>query len=236
MSRILHIESATSVCSVALSEGGLRRSFQEAEQPNTHGERLTLLISHCLNEAGWRLEELDAVAISAGPGSYTALRVGAATAKGICYALGKPLVRVDTLQIIAAGMAIQVSNHEALYWPMIDARRMEVYTAAYTMDLELISPAQALIVEEDSFGTWEGRTLFFAGDGADKCKAVLNQPGMHFLDVPLSAGDMIPLAQKAFDSGKFEDVAYFSPVYLKPPNITPSKQILWGNITKINNL
>lgn len=229
MSRLLHIESATAVCSVATSENGQLKALQEAEEPNVHGARLTLLIARCLEESGWQLEDLDAIALSAGPGSYTALRVGAATAKGICYALGKPLLRVETLQAIAGGMAAHYFDRQARYCPMIDARRMEVYTAVYSADLEIQMPVQAMIVSEGSFREWEDRLLVFGGDGAAKCQPVLQKPGVRFLEVPLSARHMIPLAQTAFDAGMFEDVAYFSPTYLKPPNITQSKQTWWGS-------
>jgi len=243
MSRILNIESATAVCSVALSEGGRLVSLNDADELNAHGEKMTRLIERCLKEAGWTLGGLDAVALSAGPGSYTALRVGAATAKGICFSLGKPLIKVETLQAMAGGMVAAYGDPEALYCPMIDARRMEVYTAAFNSDLETAMPVQAMIVEQGAFREWEGRTLVFAGDGAAKCREILDRPGMHFLEMAVSARDMIPLALSAFEAGRFEDVAYFSPTYLKPPNITQSRQILWGggmkppeNITEINKL
>lgn len=230
MSRILHIESATAVCSVALSEGGLLKSLQEAEEMNVHGERMTMLIGRCMQEASLDLADLDAVAVSAGPGSYTALRVGAATAKGICYALGKPLIRVETLQALAWGMVEALEGKDALYCPMIDARRMEVYTAIFNRELEVQLPVQAMIIEEGALKEWiaEGRELVFSGDGSAKCEPVLGGPHTRFVEVPVSARNMIQLAQAAWDAGKFEDVAYFSPTYLKPPNITQSKQKWWG--------
>ena len=228
MSRILHIESATAVCSIAFSENGILRSLQEAEAFNVHGEKMTRLIERGLEETGWTLGELDAVALSAGPGSYTALRVGAATAKGICYALEKPLIKVDTLQAIAGGMVAEFGDQKALYCPMIDARRMEVYTAVYSAALEIRTPLQAMVVGPESFGEWEKFTLVFAGDGAAKCRPVLKGPERYFLETPVSARLLIPLAQAAFKAGYFEDVAYFSPTYLKPPNITQSRQSYWG--------
>ncbi|MBK8489963.1 MAG: tRNA (adenosine(37)-N6)-threonylcarbamoyltransferase complex dimerization subunit type 1 TsaB [Saprospirales bacterium] len=231
MSRILLIESATAVCSVALSEGGQLLSLQEVSTPNEHGKVMTRLIERCMAESGTSLHTLDAVALSAGPGSYTALRVGAATAKGICFALGKPLIKVDTLQSLAWGMAAEVGDVHAWYCPMIDARRMEVYTAIYNAELEIQAPVQALIVEPDSFDPWINaeRQLIFSGDGAAKCTSILSKPGTRFIDIKIGASFMVALAETAFGKGQFEDVAYFSPTYLKPPNITTSKKKWWGD-------
>lgn len=227
MSRILHIESATAVCSVALSEGGRLLNLQAAEGLNAHGEKMTRLIERCLSEAGMEMEGLDAVSVSAGPGSYTALRVGAATAKGICYALGKPLIKVETLKALAWGMSEAMGGADALYCPMIDARRMEVYTSVFDGRLEALLPVQSMIVEEGSFDEWfgKGKLLIFAGDGSKKCEPVIRNPAVRFIEVPISARQMVALAQAAWEAGAFEDVAYFSPLYLKPPNITQPKQI-----------
>lgn len=226
MSRILHIESATAVCSVALSEGGRLLNLQAAEELNAHGEKMTRLIERCMSESGMALEELDAVSVSAGPGSYTALRVGAATAKGICYALGKPLIKVETLKALAWGMREAMGDMDALYCPMIDARRMEVYVSVFDRNLEALLPVQAMVVEEDSFDEWfgKGKPVIFAGDGSGKCEAIIRNPAARFIEARISARDMIALAQQALDAGKFEDVAYFAPLYLKPPNITQPKQ------------
>ena len=230
MTRILLIESATAVCSVALCEEGQPLCLQESAVPNVHGEVMTRLIERCMGEAGASLQTLDAVALSGGPGSYTALRVGAATAKGICYALDKPLLKVETLQAIAWGMVAQAGDREALYCPMIDARRMEVYTAIYDASLALRLPVQAQVVVEGSFDEWiqAGRSLILAGDGAPKCASILSKAGMRFMDVPMSAANMAALAVVAFERRQFEDVAYFSPTYLKPPNITKPKKKWWS--------
>jgi tRNA threonylcarbamoyladenosine biosynthesis protein TsaB len=226
MSRILHIESATAVCSVALSEGGRLLNLQAAEELNAHGEKMTRLIEHCLLEAGMGMEELDAVSVSAGPGSYTALRVGAATAKGICYSLGKPLIKVETLRAMAWGMRETVGGLDGLYCPMIDARRMEVYTEVFSKDLETLQPVQSMIVEDGSFDEWfaKGKPVVFGGDGSGKCASILRNPAGRFIEVVMSARYMIELAQGAWEAREFEDVAYFSPLYLKPPNITQPKQ------------
>ena len=230
MSRILLIESATAVCSVALSEEGQLRSLQEVSTSNVHGEVMTRLIERCMAESGTSLDALDAVAVSAGPGSYTALRVGTSTAKGICFALGKPLIKVETLQCLAWGMAAAAGDLNAWYCPMIDARRMEVYTAIYNAGLEIQLPVQAMIVEPDSFDSWINmeRKLIFAGDGAGKCTSILSKPGTRFIDIKIDASYMMALAETAFEKRQFEDVAYFSPTYLKPPNITTPKKKWWG--------
>jgi len=230
MSRILLIESATALCSVALSENGRILSIKESASPNTHGEVMTRLVEACMAEAGKSLQEIDAVAVSGGPGSYTALRVGAATAKAICYVLGKPLIKVDTLKALAWGMREKADDPDALFCPMIDARRMEVYTAIYGTDLELLSSIRALIIEEGSFAEWikDQRLLVFAGDGSSKCKPILSKPGTRFIDVPLNALLMRALAEAAYEERRFENVAYFSPTYIKAPNITTSKKKWWG--------
>ena len=230
MSLLLHIESATAACSVALSQGGRILAVRDAEKPNSHGETMTRLIEACFQEVGAEMADLSAVALSAGPGSYTALRVGAATAKGICYALGKPLVRVDTLKAIAWAMREGLDETGLLFFPMIDARRMEVYTAIYNSWLEELAHAQAMVVESGSFDAWmeEGLSLVFAGDGAQKCEPILSGTGKRFMDVSMSAKNMIALGQAAFEAGRFEDAAYFSPLYLKPPNITQSAKKWWA--------
>ena len=230
MTRILHIESATAVCSVGLSEDGVCVSLKEADAPNVHSEKMTRLIEQCLADGNLSLDDLDAVAVSAGPGSYTALRVGAATAKAICYALNKPLIGVETLRALAWGMAEAFGDANALYCPMIDARRMEVYTAVYDGALNERMPVRAMVIGEGAFQEWRtpGGVLVFAGDGASKCEAILSGPDSRFMSVPVSARNMVALAHEAFEAGRFEDVAYFAPVYLKPPNITQPKQQWWS--------
>jgi tRNA threonylcarbamoyladenosine biosynthesis protein TsaB len=203
--------------------------LREADAPNVHSEKMTRLIEQCLADGGLELGDLDAVAVSAGPGSYTALRVGAATAKAICYALNKPLIGVETLRSLAWGMAEAFGDSDALYCPMIDARRMEVYTAIYDGALNERMPVQAMVIEEGAFKEWmaPGAVLVFAGDGAPKCEDVLSGPNSRFISVPVSARNMVALAHEAYDAGRFEDVAYFAPAYLKPPNITQPKQQWW---------
>ncbi len=227
MALILHIETATGICSAGISRGDQMLSLQSTAEGYQHASRITLLIEQCLKEAGCGLAELDAVALSSGPGSYTSLRVGTATAKGICYSLDKPLIVVDTLQALALA-SLRREQEDALYFPMIDARRMEVYTAGYDAANELIQPPQALIVETDTFDELlkAGHTLVLSGDGAEKCRKVLPGEQLIYSPVFCSAAHLLPLALIAFEGENFADLAYYSPFYLKSPNITKPKKLL----------
>ncbi|MCB0578633.1 MAG: tRNA (adenosine(37)-N6)-threonylcarbamoyltransferase complex dimerization subunit type 1 TsaB [Phaeodactylibacter sp.] len=221
MPLILLIETATDICSIGLSRGSRLLSIHQAEAGYQHAGQITLLISRCLEEAGASLAGLDAVALSSGPGSYTSLRVGAATAKGICYSLDKPLIVVDTLQALALA-ALRQEREEALYYPMIDARRMEVYTAGFDASNEQIAPPQALVIEKHVFSEQlqAGHRIVLSGNGAEKCRPVLPGGNILYSPVTCSAAHLLPLALTAFEREKFEDAAYYSPFYLKPPNIT----------------
>lgn len=220
MAKILNIETSTDVCSVALGIDGVVSGKKELFQPNSHSTHLTLLIQEMFDDdESYAIKDLDAVAVSAGPGSYTGLRIGVSVAKGICYALGIPLIAVDTMKILtqAAVLRKKEEREEFIYCPMIDARRMEVYTALHTAFLEVIEDTNALIVDEGSFSEKlkENKILFF-GNGAPKCKEVITRPNAFFIDdiVPLAA-NMAALSEKAFEEKAFEDVAYFEPFYLK---------------------
>ncbi|MFO7614854.1 MAG: tRNA (adenosine(37)-N6)-threonylcarbamoyltransferase complex dimerization subunit type 1 TsaB [Bacteroidales bacterium] len=221
MPRILHIETATQVCSLALSERGQLKFLRESSQKNIHSSVVTVFIEEMMRESGWPFISLDAVSVSMGPGSYTGLRIGVSTAKGICYALDKPLIAIGTLQAMAAGMAGMESlptGTPSLFCPMIDAKRMEVYSALYDQGLHPVREILAEIITEESF-TEELRdhTVVFAGDGAAKCKPLLqNHPNAVFLDdFRPSAKFMIPLAEEKFRRQQFENTAYFEPFYLK---------------------
>ena len=225
MSYLLHIETATEVCSVAVSDGPTELSRRESAEPYSHARDITLLIARCLEEAGLGLSELVGVSVSTGPGSYTALRVGASTAKGICYALGKPLIAVDTLQ----SLALEAARHlpgKPLYCPMIDARRMEVYLALFDPKNRRLEDPRSLVISADAFDAyWErGEEIVFCGNGAPKCRPVLSAPGASFVPVVCSASLLIPLAWEAFQKGQWADLAYFEPHYQKPPNITTPKK------------
>ena len=236
MSLILAIETATSVCSVAFARNGNLLSIREITTPNAHSSILTILIEELFREAGLRYADLDAIAVSMGPGSYTGLRIGVATAKGLCYGLDKPLIAIPTLQAMAVGIRFKVqgsrfkanksnskienrkSKIENLFCPMIDARRMEVYCAVYNEDLKEVFSTDARIIDENSFRELlTGHILIFAGDGAAKCKPFLaSHHHTRFIDdFQASSQYMISLAEKRFQSNQFEDLAYFEPYYLK---------------------
>ncbi|NTV83902.1 MAG: tRNA (adenosine(37)-N6)-threonylcarbamoyltransferase complex dimerization subunit type 1 TsaB [Bacteroidales bacterium] len=224
MAHILHIETATQVCSVALSANGSLLQLRESSEKNSHSATVTLFIDEVMKSAGLAYKALDAVAISMGPGSYTGLRIGVSTAKGICYAIDKPLIAISTLQSMAAGAleSMMKSNEQVpesvLLCPMIDARRMEVYTALYHPDLVPARDTRAEIIDESSFAEeLKQHQVWFFGDGAAKCKPVLgNHPNARFIDdFQLSAANMIKLAEGKYASSAFEDVVYFEPYYLK---------------------
>ncbi len=215
MALILCIETATRSCSVALAKDGSLLHFkEELSEKYSHSEQLTPFIESLLQEQGVALADLDAIAVSKGPGSYTGLRIGVSTAKGLCYALNKPLIKVSTLEAMASGMEKKHPNK--IYSPMIDARRMEVYTAFFQSGKQL-TDIEAHIIEADSFSKMlEQEEVVFFGDGADKCQELIVHVNAIFVtDIYPSAKDMVALAEKAFAQQQFEDVAYFEPYYLK---------------------
>ncbi len=227
MTKILCIETATEICSVSLSHEGKTIALAETDKGFSHASTLTILIQKCLDEVNLTLNDLDAVALSQGPGSYTGLRIGVSVAKGICYALDKPMIAIDTLEALAWACANE-EKQDVHYCPMIDARRMEVYTAMYNLQNEEEQSVNALIVEtnafEDIFSKEE--TIIFCGNGAEKCKPLLTSSFAKFSPIICSAKHLSFLAKKYFDEGKFCDVAYFSPLYYKSPNITIPRKIL----------
>lgn len=247
MARILCIESGTAVCSVGLAVNGALVSLRESDSNRNHASELAMYIDEILEENDLRGDDLDAVAVGSGPGSYTGLRIGAATAKGICYSLSIPLIAVDSLKAMAM-LALEEYNvglidldepDRAILMPMVDARRMEVYTAGFHIERGKLvrvegMETEAVIVDGESFdglltdaGT-EKRLLMF-GDGAKKCFDVLAQSGrnVQFADISSSARGMVELAQEAFDKSDFADVAYWEPFYLKDFVVTASKKKLF---------
>ena len=226
MALILNIETATEICSIALGNDEQLLAIRESDAPYQHTSQITLLIEDCLKEAGVGLEDLDALAVSRGPGSYTALRVGSATAKGICYALNKPMIEVDTLQAIAWG-TYQKEQLEAWYCPMIDARRMEVYMAVFDEKIQQVRAPEAVIVDEQTLDSWleKGGKVVCSGNGAEKCKDLWPDRNVLFSEVRCSALHMLSLAANSFRQQDFVDKAYYTPFYLKPPNITTPKKI-----------
>jgi tRNA threonylcarbamoyladenosine biosynthesis protein TsaB len=219
---ILNIETATKNCSVALAKDGKTILCKEiAEEGYSHAERLHVFIEEIIQETGITFQDLSAIAVSQGPGSYTGLRIGVSAAKGLCYALAIPLIAVDTLQVLAS--QVLVSN--GLIIPMLDARRMEVYSAIFTPNFENKRAVQAEIITENSFEDLQ-ETLYFVGDCAEKCKAVLIKENFIFLDdiKHPSAKEMSFLSFEKYKKNDFVDVAYFEPYYLKDFMVTVSKK------------
>jgi tRNA threonylcarbamoyladenosine biosynthesis protein TsaB len=215
---ILNIETATRNCSVSLAKSGKTIAYKEiADQGYTHAENLHVFIEEVLATASIKINDLNAVAVSCGPGSYTGLRIGVSAAKGLCYALKIPLIAVDTLSILAE----KVTLKNGLIIPMIDARRMEVYSAVFDENKNQIRTTQAEILNENSFSEYQ-ETIYFVGDSTEKAKTILNKPNFVFLDdiVFPSARDISSLAYEKYIQNHFEDVAYFEPFYLKDFLIT----------------
>jgi len=226
MTTILQIETATQVCSAAVSQNGKTIALKEEMANNIHAGSLTLFIKSVMDTAGLKYEELDAIAVSKGPGSYTGLRIGVSTAKGLCFALDKPLIAIDTLQMMAEGFATQHPENKGLICSMIDARRMEVFTAVFDQQLQHISPVEAKIIDEQSFeDLLKDQVITFIGDGAAKCAEALSHEHARFSELNFnSASNMSRLAMEAFEAAKFEDVAYFEPFYLKDFVLTTPKK------------
>jgi tRNA threonylcarbamoyladenosine biosynthesis protein TsaB len=225
---ILQIETATTVCSVALAQDGRVIAFKELDQRNIHAEVITLYVDELLAAAGLQYSNIDAVAVSSGPGSYTGLRIGVSTAKGLCFALDKPLIAIKTLDAMAQGM-LSTGEVEAsvLLCPMIDARRMEVYTALFDADGNVVKTTSAEIIDDDSFASQlASHKILFFGDGAEKCRETLgkNPNAQFFTDFTNSATHLTKNAAQKFVAGQFEDVAYFEPYYLKDFLVTTKKK------------
>ena len=235
MALLLHIETSTAVCSVGLGKDGELLALKETKEGMKHASHLTVFIENILKENGFSTSDLDGIAISMGPGSYTGLRIGVSTAKGICYGAELPLIAISTLQAMTKPLLAnekiqsQLKNPEkAYYCPMIDARRMEVYTAFYNHKNELKRDISADIIDENSYSKeLSEREIVFFGDGAAKCKGTIeNKNGIFLDDITPTAAGMIELAEAKFQKQEFEDVAYFEPFYLKDfVATTPKKNI-----------
>ena len=218
---ILCLETATPVCSVALNSACCTLAMRETEGQNAHSEKITNFIREVMEEAKIDYPQLDAVAVSQGPGSYTGLRIGVSTAKGICYAADLPLMAIDTLEAMAYGMKDKLGSQigpDDLLIPMIDARRMEVYASVFDANLNKINDTAALVIEENSFEDLrKDHRLWLFGDGAPKLSKLFeNQPNIYIIDgFKPSAAYMKVLAERALQQQQFVDVAYFEPFYLK---------------------
>ena len=219
MSCILNIDTSTSVCSVAVSEDGAIIFNKEDHSGPNHAERLGTFVDEALSFIDNHAIPLDAVAVSCGPGSYTGLRIGTSMAKGICYGRDVRLIAVPTLELLCVPVLLQerVQEENALLCPMLDARRMEVYAQVFDRSLREVRPIHADIIDADSYAEYlRERPVYFFGNGAKKSVEVLQSPNVHFIEgIEPLAKNMLPLAERRFMQGQFEDVAYFVPFYLK---------------------
>ncbi|PKQ44391.1 tRNA (adenosine(37)-N6)-threonylcarbamoyltransferase complex dimerization subunit type 1 TsaB [Confluentibacter flavum] len=214
MALILNIETATTNCSVSISKQGKTVFLKEDNNKNySHAESLHVFIDAALKESKIALTDIDAIAVSKGPGSYTGLRIGVSAAKGLCFALNKPLISVSTLE----SLAYQVKMDEGIIIPMLDARRMEVYSGIFNSDYNQIRETQAQILDENAFVKYlEKGKVYFIGNGVEKAKGIIMHPNAIFIDNKLpSANNMGLLAYNKYKISDFEDVAYFEPYYLK---------------------
>lgn len=230
MSKILCIDTATDICTVSISENGEVISFRDSAEDRSHSVLLAVYIEQVLQETNLKVEELDAIAISKGPGSYTGLRIGVSAAKGLCYGANVPLISVSTLQSMCYGIPesyLKENNLSDFYFaPMLDARRMEVYTAIYDNNCLEKAEVNAEILDENSFSDFlNEKPVIFFGSGANKFQEVINHKNAFFFpEFKHSARFMLSLAESNLKNNKFEDVAYFEPFYLKDFVTTTSKK------------
>ena len=225
MALILNLDTSTHICSVALALDGELLDLKESQEDKSHASLLAVFIKDILEENDKAIADLDAIAVSKGPGSYTGLRIGVSTAKGLAFASGIPLISVDTLLSLSTGvfrdnhiLSTRAPSKEAFcLCPMIDARRMEVYTAVFLPSGDMIEPVAAKIIEKDSFkDILDQYQMIFFGNGAEKCRALIQHPNATFLEgIETSAKYMVSLAESSWQLKRFEDVAYFEPYYLK---------------------
>lgn len=214
---LLHLETATAVCSVSLSGDGKPLGVKVIQDGFRHAEKLMFLVNELLTEQAVSYADLNGVVVSNGPGSYTGLRIGLSSAKGICYAREIPLITLGTLDIMAAGFISTFPEFKGYIVPMIDARRMEVYTAVYDHQNQKITPDFPCILESESYSDFSGQEIAFFGDGAPKYQAVCPYSTARFdLQPDWNAAHMIDLAYHKFQQKEFADLAYCEPDYLKP--------------------
>lgn len=235
MEIIILIETSASLCSVALSDGGKVIAYRESTEPRSHASLTAVFVDELLRENGLQPRDCAAVCVSEGPGSYTGLRVGVSTAKGLCFGSGLPLLAVGTPEILfrqALGSIPQKGSPEPDGWkyivPLTDARRMEVYTATFSPDGKQLTETAPMIIDADSFaGLLEEGPVLFVGDAADKCRTVLTHPNAHFMQCSPEARAMAVPASIRYKEKRFEDVAYFEPFYLKEFTVTTEKKKLF---------
>lgn len=214
---ILSLETSTGICSVALHENSRLLADAEIHQEQAHASQLALLVQDVLKKAEVGPKQISAVAVSAGPGSYTGLRIGTSTAKGFCYSLDIPLIAIPTLDLLAFGAIEKIKESNALYAPMIDAKRMEVYCQVVDSNQHIKLPVEAMIISETSFNELlQANKMFFFGDGSGKCKEVIKHPNAVFVDnIFPRARTLGTMASAKFESKNFEELVNFKPFYLK---------------------
>ena len=245
MKGLILIETSTALCSVALAENGQITAYRESSAPKAHASLTAVFVQEVLEERGLKLSDCNAVCVSMGPGSYTGLRVGVSTAKGLCFGSGLALLAAGTLDTLVAQARSSISPQtpepsadesgeagRTFDWkfiiPMIDARRMEVYSAVFTPDGKQITETSPVIVDENSFSEYlEQGPCLFIGDGAGKCADVISHQNAHFRQCNPKASAMLEPAMAAYKEKQFEDVAYFEPFYLKEFVATVSKKKLF---------
>jgi len=226
MARIILIETSTALCSTAISENGRIICRRESSEPRAHASKTALFVSEMLDELGIAVKDCDAVAVSSGPGSYTGLRVGVSTAKGLCFGAGIPLIAIGTPEILfAQAVGEGLLSEGGCVVTMIDARRMEVYARSFVADGTALDEVAPIVVSPDSFSDLRAKgPVLFIGDGAAKCEEVLGGDGCRFVQVcPVATAMAIP-AEQAFRESRFENTAYFEPFYLKQFVATVSKK------------
>lgn len=227
MSKIILIETSTALCSTALAVDGRIAEYRESTQPRAHAAMTAVFVKEMLDAQGLRAADCDAVCVSAGPGSYTGLRVGSSTAKGLCFAAGIPLLAAGTLEVLAWQAVQDGLLPEGCRYiiPMIDARRMEVYTAVFSPDLRKLTPTEPMVVDAGSFADRlsEGPVLFI-GDAAGKCSGVIGSSNAHFVQTCPRASSMLGPAERELAARNFRDTAYFEPFYLKQFIATVSRK------------
>ncbi len=230
MAKIILLETSTALCSAAISCDGKTISYRESDQPKAHASLTAVFVDEMLKETGLGVKDCDAVCVSEGPGSYTGLRVGVSTAKGLCFGAKLPLLAVGTLNTLAWQAVVENLLPEDCKYiiPMIDARRMEVFTAVFSVDLQQITETEAKIVDGDAFAEQlrAGRVLFI-GDGVQKCENVITHPNATFVQCCPKASSLARAAEEEYTQKRFKDVAYFEPFYLKDFVATVSKKSLF---------
>lgn len=235
MALILCIETGTDICSVGIARDGELISLRESDEGRDHARQVGVFVDELLDEMGLQPEDLDAVAVGKGPGSYTGLRIGVSFAKGLCYGIQKPLIAIGSLNALTevaredyeAGILDVEGWDDAVLCPMVDARRMEVYTQRFDAEGKALSEVSAEIIDGESFAAERvsERPFVIFGNGAKKCEEVLS--GAQWVAVAPSARGLVRLAEEAFEAGQFEDIAYFEPFYLKDFVVTTSKKRLF---------